>query len=474
MDDRTPPNDQDAEQALLGHILNLGRIPHGVNGLAPSDFYQPVHEFIFAAMRSLTDQGERCDIYAVKDYLEKRDEINSRALTPIDLFELTQTRAPIDPAYVANIIQQNSQRRQLIRLHEGGLQHAYESADDVETQLQRTQEALGRIHGHSHEGKTERRFTPGGNFILDTEPTPQALWGEGEHVIWPDGEALIIAGTQGLGKTTLAGQLALGRGGFPEYSDLLGYPIKPGLRRVLYLAMDRPKQAARSFRRMVGEEWRQILDEVLMVWQGPPAHDLGKYPSLLLKLCQDADADTVIVDSLKDAAIGLSDDEVGAGYNRARQTALAAGIQIAELHHPRKDKENKRTEIILDDLYGSTWLTAGAGSVIGLIGKPGDPIVKLHHLKQPATAIGPFTVLHDDKTGRSTIWHAVDLVELVQARGTISAVDVARALYDTDKPTPSEKENVRRKLDRLVNSGHLWVVDPGDQKTNRPKTWAAK
>ena len=55
----------------------------------------------------------------------------------------------------------------------------------------------------------------------------------------------------------------LGRCAFGEYAELLGYPIKPGARRTLYLAMDRPQQAARSFRRMVGEGWRSELDDRL-------------------------------------------------------------------------------------------------------------------------------------------------------------------------------------------------------------------
>jgi replicative DNA helicase len=52
----------------------------------------------------------------------------------------------------------------------------------------------------------------------------------------------------------------LGGCAFGEYAELLGYPIKPGARRTLYLAMDRPQQAARSSRRMVGEGWRSELD----------------------------------------------------------------------------------------------------------------------------------------------------------------------------------------------------------------------
>ena len=154
-------------------------------------------------------------------------------------------------------------------------------------------------------------FVAGGSFILDASPDPEPVWGIGDEVILADGEALIVAASQGLGKTTLAQQLALGRCGFPEYADLLDYPIKPGNRRVLYLAMDRPQQARRSFRRMVDDAWRDELDERLVVWRGPPPADLAKFSGLLTDLCRKAGADTVIVDSLKDAAIGLTDDEVG-------------------------------------------------------------------------------------------------------------------------------------------------------------------
>ena len=57
-------------------------------------------------------------------------------------------------------------------------------------------------------------------------------------MLWADAEALILAGGQGVGKTTLGQQLAFGRSGFSEHSTLLGFPIVPGKRHILYLAMD--------------------------------------------------------------------------------------------------------------------------------------------------------------------------------------------------------------------------------------------
>ena len=115
--------------------------------------------------------------------------------------------------------------------------------------------------------KTPRQVSSSRPATTDPQPDPEpkALWGEGDQVLWADGEALIIAALQGLRKTPLAQQIALGWMRIPGYSSLLGFPITSGM-RVLYLAMDRPRQAARSFRRMVGEEHRAQLHEHLTVW----------------------------------------------------------------------------------------------------------------------------------------------------------------------------------------------------------------
>jgi len=228
---------------------------------------------------------------------------------------------------------------------------------------------------------------------------------------------------------------------------------------------------------MVGEAWRAELDDSLVVWQGPPPADLAKHTGLLLDLCRKAGADTVVVDSLKDACIGLSDDEVGASYNRARQTAIEAGIQVAEAHHQRKTLNGaKSAAATLDDLYGSTWLTSGVGSVLLLTGAPGDPIVGLRHLKQPAEEVGPLKVIHDYASGRSTVWHSVDLVLLAGQPGGISARDAALALFDIadGKPSASDKEKARRRLDQHVRTGHLAVLSEGDKATNTPRVWTRK
>lgn len=318
-------------------------------------------------------------------------------------------------------------------------------------------------------------FQPGGQFILDASAIPTAVWGQGSSVLWASGEATMVAALQGLGKSTLAQQLALGRAGVPEFSEVLGFPVRPGRGKVLYLAMDRPSQIRRSFRRMVGEAWRNELDQRLTVWAGPPPLDLAKNPGLLVEMCRAVGADSVIVDSLKDAAVKLTDDETGALWNRARQIALRDGVEVLELHHNRKQPAGTKAEApTVDDVYGSTWLTSGCGSIILLTGAPGDPIVKLFHVKQPSDQVGPLTIAHDHEAGRSSVWHQTDLLSVVKASGSITAMDAASVLFDTDKPTQAEKEKARRKLDKLTLSGLLVALDAGDVGSKRAARWGAK
>lgn len=317
-------------------------------------------------------------------------------------------------------------------------------------------------------------FKPAGAFILDDSALPAAWWGCGESVLAACGESLIIAGPQGTGKSTLAQQLALGWAGLPEYRDLLGYPIRPGAGRCLYLAMDRPRQVARSMRRMVGEAWRGELDERVYVWPGPPPFDLAKHPATLTRMAEDAGADLVIVDSLKDAAVGLTDDEVGASYNRARQHALRAGVELVELHHSRKAGGGvQRERLTLDDVYGSTWIPSGAGSVLLLNGAAGDPIVSAHHVKQPLAEVGPLRIVHDPDTGRSSVWQSTDLAAMAAASGSLSAMNAARAMFETDAPTAAEKQKARRRLDALTRSGVLVILDEGNEANAKPRLWGA-
>ena len=179
-------------------------------------------------------------------------------------------------------------------------------------------------------------------------------------------------------------------------------------------------------------------------------------------------AGAVVVDSLKDAALGLSDDQVGAAYNRARQLLLTSGCELCELHHVVKRGPTGAAPSGAADIYGSTWLTAGCGSVVLLTGEPGDPIVGFRHVKQPAEEVGPYRLLHDQAAGTLTVDHVTDLVALVKAAGIdgLTAKGAAAVLFEKTAPTRAEVQKARRRLNDLVDAKQLSRIEGGKGQGN--------
>ena len=313
------------------------------------------------------------------------------------------------------------------------------------------------LNGHKAEKESSQhpeplRLVDGASFILDIPAGVPALWGENENVLWPQGEPFLVCGPAGVGKTTLVQQLVLASVGVLD-PELLGYPVTPA-ERVLYLAMDRPAQASRSFARMVGEEHRQALGERLVVWKGPLDFSVQRNPEGIFEKARAAGASVVVIDSVKDLVAELEKSEPAAKVNAAMQMCVAADIEVVGIHHQRKQQTGAGKPTSLSDVYGSTWLTAGAGSVVLMWGDPGEPIVELSHLKQPVADVGPLHVLHDHINGRTTTERGFNLLTYMRMRGKgVSAQDVATARFGKADPNRSQVEKARRQLESLTKRG---------------------
>lgn len=309
------------------------------------------------------------------------------------------------------------------------------------------------------------------SWMWDDESPQQILWGMDNDILWADGEALMIAGGMGLGKTTLAGNLIRAQLGLR--GEVLGYPVLRQEKPILYLAMDRPRQIRRSMRRQFSKDEMDAIRGRLLIRPGPPIADLAVNPPLLARMAMACGAGVVYVDSLKDAVIGLAADEVASAYNRARQYLLAQGINLLELHHNRKPGQDAGSGI--SEVFGSTWLTAGAGSVILLTGDPGDLVIRFHHRKTPADEVGPFRLHHDPDKGEMSVAGQIDLVVLARNAGPdgLTARAAAEAMYEKSRVSDSEIKKAQRQLDRLVKRGKLLRVDGerGGPGGSKPTAW---
>jgi replicative DNA helicase len=168
----------------------------------------------------------------------------------------------------------------------------------------------------------------------------------------------------GAGKSTLAQGIVAARLGLLG-GQVLGEPVLGDGGRVLYLALDRPRQIKRGLRRLfTADVSDQVLDR-LVIYDQPLPVDLGEplNQRWLLNTAR-AEGASLVVDSLKDAVGRPAEDGPANAYNKARQYAVANGIDVIEVHHDRKrSNDGHGGNGQLDDVYGSRWITAGAGSV---------------------------------------------------------------------------------------------------------------
>ncbi|MFF3511572.1 DnaB-like helicase N-terminal domain-containing protein [Streptomyces sp. NPDC002573] len=449
---RKPPGDPAAERAVIARCIHHPEEYLDAAEIVTSeDFTEPAHRLLWDVIGHQLADGKPTDpisLRAAVDALGQLRLFNNGTI----IWEISGEAGPGDAAYYADLIHAKTRLRRIddlaVRLRSGVLNGG--AVDELEEQI------TGYVQERTSRGTGTSRFVPGGSFILDRPDTVPAIWGEGDQVLWAEGEALIIAGPPGVGKTTVGQQVLLAAIGVRPHA--LGMAVRPA-KRVLYLASDRPQQAARSMARMVTDEHRDLLNQHLVFWPGPPPKDFIKDPGVLLRLAKQAGADIVCLDSLKDMAGELASEEGGQAINSAIQRTLVEGIEVLALHHHRKQgggKDSGREPTSLDELYGSVWITSGAGSVVSLWGAAGDPIVSFKHLKQPAAECGPWRLKHDHPVGVTEIWHEVDVLDiLAHAKTPLTAQQLACQIYSPDKgkPSASEVEKARRRLDQMVEKG---------------------
>ncbi len=433
----------------------------------PSSFYKPTHGRIYRAAAALYGRGEPVDPITVAEELRRDgmlDDVGGlKALVAIQAATPASANASSYAAIVAEL-----GRRRRIQVAAHALVDAGSADEETIERAFRDLIAVAEPPGPSDD-----RYIDGSSFVRSAANEVPAVWGEDDRVLWARGESLLLVGPAGVGKTTVATQLLAGRIGFLE--RVIDLPVAAA-QHVLYLACDRPAQIGRAFMRLMNNATDDQLAH-LTIWQGPPERDIGRHPESLLAMCRAAGADCVFIDSLKDIALGLTDDEVGASVNIAMQQCVAEGIDVIALHHQRKGQAGQKPKT-LEDVYGSTWITAGAGSVVLLWGAAGDPVVELSHLKQPAAEVGPIQIDHDHNTGVTTVFRGdVDpLVVLRTFSAGMTARDLATVQTGLQSPSDNALKKAKRTLDKLVFKGLAHKVPGGSTSGTRgaaPDTYFA-
>ncbi|RFU68075.1 replicative DNA helicase [Bacillus sp. V59.32b] len=134
--DRIPPQNVEAEQAVLGAIfLEPSSLTLTSEILIPEDFYRSSHQKIFNVMIKLNDSGKAVDLITVTEDLaasKSLEEVGGISYLS-ELAGSVPTAANIE--YYARIVEEKSLLRRLIRTATNIAQEGYSREDEVESLL---------------------------------------------------------------------------------------------------------------------------------------------------------------------------------------------------------------------------------------------------------------------------------------------------------------------------------------------------
>ncbi len=217
---RMPPQNLEAEQAVLGSILLkadlLGTV---LEILKPSDFYKDSHRLIYEAMIELFEKNDPQDLLTVSNLLTNTNTIQQVG-GPTYLASLTSI-VPVTSniASYAKIIREKSILRRLISVNTDIASRCYEEQNDIALLVDEAEQAIFDIAGT----KGDQHFTHVKSIVPKAFATVEQLYKRKELITGvPSGyseidkmtaglqpsDLIIIAARPSMGKTSLAMNIA--------------------------------------------------------------------------------------------------------------------------------------------------------------------------------------------------------------------------------------------------------------------------
>jgi replicative DNA helicase len=219
--DRIPPQNLEAEMALIGSILVDREIMGIVSEIVrPDDFYAHVHETIFAVLQHLYDRGEPLDKITVAEELKRRNQLdNVGGLSYLtSLMDTVQTAA--SAAYYAKIVREKSTLRGLIHAGTRITQLGFENEEDVDGALDQSEQLVYDLGNRQLQGE----FTPVARLLKPAfEHIDKLFHNRGDRTGltagfrdidemttgFQPGNFIILAARPGMGKTSFALNMAV-------------------------------------------------------------------------------------------------------------------------------------------------------------------------------------------------------------------------------------------------------------------------
>ncbi len=217
--DRLPPQNLDAERAVLASLLLDPKMcDEVVPILRAEDFYLEAHQKLFAHMVALHESGQALDATTLVDRLKKAGDYELIGGAAYLAKILEAVAVPAHAAYYARIVRDKSTLRQLIHATANIMRDAYEEAGEPEQLLSRAEEQVFAIRDRR---STDQIF-PLHDVLVEAFALIDKRASEGTRGGLPTGfrdlddltgglhesELVILAARPSMGKTALAANIA--------------------------------------------------------------------------------------------------------------------------------------------------------------------------------------------------------------------------------------------------------------------------
>jgi replicative DNA helicase len=218
--DRTPPQDLEAEQSVLGGmLLSKDAIADVVEALRGVDFYKPAHQTIYEAVLDLYGRGEPADAITLAAELTKRGELGRVGGAPYLHTLISSVPTAANAGYYARIVAERAVMRRLVEAGTRITQMGYADTGEVDDVVDRAQAEIYSVT----ERRTSEDYVPLAEIMEGTLDEIEAIGSRGGTMVgvptgFTDldsltnglhpGQLIVVAARPGLGKSTLALDLA--------------------------------------------------------------------------------------------------------------------------------------------------------------------------------------------------------------------------------------------------------------------------
>lgn len=175
---RLPPQDLDAEQGILGGILqDNAALAKAMELITEADFYRPAHQKLFAGMLTLTERGDVIDAITLTDHLKVRGELESigGAAYLAELGQAIPTAANIK--HHCRLVRDKARLRSLLETSTEMITRGYEEDSPVDDLLDQAERSILGLM----EGKTTKSFARMREVIKESHEHIDELAKRGNH-----------------------------------------------------------------------------------------------------------------------------------------------------------------------------------------------------------------------------------------------------------------------------------------------------